>query len=148
MMRKSILEQYDDIKREYEDTERRIQHNLKELEKFDNKYLVQDSVNGGMGGTQHFKIEGFPYPEYQEKKTLLLKRQFRLENLKQKLDIALDEVEVYIDTIEDSRKRLIMRLRYVDNKEWSEVAKSLGPGNTADAVRMEITRFLEKVKDE
>lgn len=143
-MDKNILEQYEDMKKEYEDTERRIRQTTEELSKYDAKYQVQDSVTGGMGGTQHFKIKGFPYPEYQRKRTLLMSRKIRLEALKEKLDLKLDEVEQYIDTIEDSRKRLILKLRYVDGLQWREVAKKLGPGNNEDSVRIEITRFLER----
>lgn len=143
-MDKNILEQYEDMKKEYEDTERRIRQTTEELSKYDAKYQVQDSVTGGMGGTQHFKIKGFPYPEYQRKRTLLMSRKLRLEALKEKLDLKLDEVEQYIDTIEDSRKRLILKLRYVDGLQWREVAKKLGPGNNEDSVRIEITRFLER----
>lgn len=143
-MDKNILEQYEDMKKEYEDTERRIRQTTEELSKYDAKYQVQDSVTGGMGGTQHFKIKGFPYPEYQRKRTLLMSRKLRLEALKEKLDLKLDEVEQYIDTIEDSRKRLILKLRYVDGLQWREVAKKLGPGNNEDSVRIEIDRFLKK----
>ncbi|MGN0338642.1 MAG: hypothetical protein ACI4EE_14205 [Lachnospiraceae bacterium] len=143
-MDKTILEQYEDMKKEYEDTERRIRQTTEELKKYDERYQVQDSVTGGLGGYQHFKIKGFPYPEYERKRTLLMSRKVRLESLKEKLDVKMDEVEQYIDTIEDSRKRLILKLRYVDGLQWREVAKRLGPGNNEDAIRIEITRFLDK----
>lgn len=143
-MDKQILKDYENIKREYEDTERRIRKTEEELKKFDSNYIVQDSVKGGMGGTQIFKIEGVPVPEYERKRSLLMSRKLRLETLRAKLDVQLDEVEQYIDTIEDSRKRLILKFRFVDGMRWRDVAKALGPGNDEDSVRIEITRFLDK----
>lgn len=143
-MNKDILEEYEDMKREYEDTKRRIRQTSEELKKYDARYQVEDSVTGGIGGTQRFKVSGFPSKEYQNKKTLLLRRQLRLETLKEKLEMKLDEVEQYIDTVEESRKRMILKLRYVDGLHWREVAKKLGPGNSEDAIRVEITRFLGK----
>ena len=38
----------------------------------------------------------------------------------------------------------IMRYRYIDGMTWRETAKKLGPGNSEDAVRMEIKRFLKQ----
>lgn len=143
-MEKNLLEQYEDLKREKEDTERRIKETKIQLAKLNSKYHVKDTVSGGMGGIEHFTIQGFPYPEYDRKRTLLMRRQLRLDGLKIKLEEKLDEVEQYIDSVDDSRKRLILKLRYVDGLTWRDVAKRLGPGNNEDTVRIEINRFIEK----
>lgn len=145
-MDKNILEQYDDLRREYEDTKKRIAKTERELQIYDNKYQVQDSVNGGMGGTQHFKIQGFPYPEYYNKRALLTSRRDRLKELESKLAKTLDEVEQFIDSIENSRKRMILKMRYVDSLRWLEIAMKLGPGNTEDSVRVEMSRFLKELE--
>ena len=68
----------------------------------------------------------------------------RLWEIEKKLETLTDSVEKYIDSIEDSRKRNIMRYRYIDGMTWRETAKKLGPGNSEDAVRMEIKRFLKQ----
>lgn len=143
-MEKNLLEQYEDMRREKEDTERRIKETQAQLSKLDSKYKVKDTVSGGMGGVERFTVTGFPYPEYERKRTLLINRQIRLDRLTLKLEEKLEEVEEYIDTIENSRKRLIMKLRYVDGLTWREVAKRLGPGHTEDSVRIEANRFIEK----
>jgi DNA repair exonuclease SbcCD ATPase subunit len=143
-MDKNILEQYEDLKREYEDIKERIRKTEADLEKYDSRYQVQDSVSGGQGGIQHFTIKGFPYPEYSKKKTLLQKRKLQLETLNEKLKNTLDEVEKYIDSIEDSRKRTILRYRYMDGMTWRETAKKLGSGNNEDSVRIEIDRYIKK----
>ncbi len=143
-MDKNILEQYEDMKKERTDTEQRIRQTEKELERFNKKYMVKDTVKGGSGGIQHFTVEGFPYPEYEQKKSLLLSRKLRLEHLEEKLEKQLEEVEKFIDTIENSRKRRILKYKYVDGLSWRDVAKKMGPGNNEDSVRIEIKRFLER----
>lgn len=141
-MEKHILKQYEDMKREYEDAKRRLQQTEKALNMLDAKYQVQDSVSGGIGGWQHFTIKGFPYPEYTRKKTLLNKRLARIEKLKADLEVKLDEVEQYIDAVPDSRKRLIMRYRYIDGMAWQQIATAMRI--TADSARKEIERYIEK----
>lgn len=143
-MDKSILEQYVDAKKEYEDTKRRLKQTEESLQKYDKNYQVKDSVSGGAGGTEHFVIKGFPYPEYTRKKTLMQRRKLRLDKLKKELEVMIDEVEQYIDTVDDPRKRLILRYKYIDGLTWAEVAKKLGPGNNVDSIRIEIDRFLKK----
>lgn len=50
----------------------------------------------------------------------------------------------YIDTIEDSHIRQIMALRYVDGLSWTQVARRMGGGYTADSVRKAHVRFLAR----
>ena len=107
-------------------------------------HIVGDIVKGGSGGREKIKVEGFPDKEYSKKKTLLLQKNMRLWEIEKKLETLTDSVEQYIDSIEDSRKRNIMRYRYIDGMTWRETAKKLGPGNSEDAVRMEIKRFLKQ----
>lgn len=56
----------------------------------------------------------------------------------------LNEVEVFVDGIEDSRLRRIFRYRYVDNMSWLQVAIQMGGRTTAESVRKEHDRFLKK----
>lgn len=143
-MDKKVLKEYADIKRERDDVKRRIRQTEKELAKYDDRYQVQDSVSGGAGGNQHYTIKGFPYPEYERKRSLLMARKLRLEKLEKKLDETMEEVEQFIDSLEDSRKRLILRYRYMDELSWRAIAKKMGPGNNEDTIRMEIRRFLKE----
>ena len=143
-MKKNILEQYEDMKREYQDTELRIIQIKEDLSRYTKDYQVHDSVKGGMGGTQNFGITGFPDPEYHHKKTLLMCREKRMITLKDKLENTLNDVEDYIDHVENSRKRLILRYKYIDGLSWKSIAKKLGAGNNADSIRMEVKRFFEK----
>lgn len=80
-------------------------------------HSVGDIVKGGSGGREKIKVEGFPDKEYSKKKTLLLQKNMRLWEIEKKLETLTDSVEKYIDSIEDSRKRNIMRYRYIDGIE-------------------------------
>lgn len=143
-MKKNILRQYDSIKKEIVETARRIQSatdKLKQIEKSEN---VIDSVSGGMGGTQHYKVEGFPSREYTATKSLLLARKARLGILKEELLGMQEKAELYIITMTDSEARRIASFRYIDNLTWKNVAKAMGPGYTEDGVRVLLDRYLKK----
>lgn len=144
-MNKEILEQYIAAKKEIEDYRRRIQSSKDKLLRMEERgYKERDSVKGGYGGNEHFKIEGFPYPEYSKQKTLLNARIVRMQKLEQELHDLTNKVEEYITTINNSRIRLLITYRYVENLRWREIAKRFGVGNTEDGCRMELERFLQK----
>jgi len=140
---KDILAQYCDLKEEVKDLRRRIQSKQRELDKIEEDGTVTDSVKGGYGGIQHFKISGFPYPEYSRKKTALYLYKAQLENAELELLELTNEVEDYIQSLTDSRIRRILRYRYIDNMTWRQVAHKMGGRATEDSVRMEHNRFLE-----
>jgi len=140
---KDILVQYCDLREEVKDLRKRIDHLENQIARIEQEGDVIDSVTGGAGGIQHFKIHGFPYPEYSRKKTRLYLNKAQLENAELELLEILGEVEEYIQSIEDSRMRRIIRLRYVDEMQWLKVAQNMGGQATADSVRMEHNRFLE-----
>ena len=49
----------------------------------------------------------------------------------------------FIALIDDSLIRQILTGRYVDGKNWAQVALQVGGGNTADSVRKAADRFLK-----
>ena len=49
----------------------------------------------------------------------------------------------FIALIDDSLIRQILTVRYVDGKNWNQVALQVGGGNTADSVRKAADRFLK-----
>lgn len=51
----------------------------------------------------------------------------------------------YIDTIDDSFVRLIFKLRFIDCKDWWQVAEEVGGNNTNDSVKKICYRYLNKV---
>ncbi len=144
MVSKEILTQYNDLQEEAKEVRERIERTEKQIARIEEEGRVIDTVSGGPGGIQHFKIEGFPYPEYSRKKSLLYARKSILANLEIELLETLNQVEKFIASVEDSRMRRIITLRVIDNLSWNSVADSIGGGNTEDSVKKSFYRFMEK----
>ena len=82
---KEILIQYSDLQQECKEVREKIEKLEKQIVKIESDGAVVDKVRGGDGGLQSFKIEGFPYPEYSRKKTLLYARKATLSELEMEL---------------------------------------------------------------
>ena len=143
MISKEILIQYSDLQEEVKEVRERIDKTEKQIAKIEDDGNVIDSVCGGNGGIQHFKIEGFPYPEYSRKKTLLYARKATLASLEMELMETLNKVEEFIASVDDSRMRRIITLRFIDNLSWNKVADRIGGNNTEDSVKKVFYRFME-----
>lgn len=143
-LEKNILKQYDSVLKETDETNRRIQEIQNKIDRMEKEGTVTDSVSGGYGGTQHFKIEGLPTKEYNRQKSLLLARQLRLENLKKKLKNMIEGVETYVFNMDDSECRRAATFKYIDKMSWKEVAEQMGKGYTADGCRMMVERYIKK----
>ena len=86
---------------------------------------VKDTVSGGMGGIQHFVVEGMPVPELQRKKILLNKRKAMLIEKENELLELTNQAEEYINSIEKSELRMIFRFYYIDGMTWVQVAHKM-----------------------
>lgn len=143
MVSKEILVQYTDLRKEVEETKEKISKLEKQIDKIEKEGSVKDKVFGGEGGLQPFNIEGFPYPEYSRKKTLLYARKATLSELEMELLESVNAVEKFIASITDSHMRRIVNLRVVEGHSWVKVAHMMGGGNTEDGVRMAFERFIK-----
>lgn len=143
MISKEILIQYSDLQEEVKEVRERIERTERQIAKIEENGNVIDTVSGGCGGIQHFKIEGFPYPEYSRKKTLLYARKATLASLELELMEMLNQVEEFIASVDDSRMRRIITLRFIDNLSWNKVADRIGGNNTEDSVKKAFYRFME-----
>lgn len=144
MVTKNILKQYTDLQEEIKEVRVRIEKTEKRLDQIESEGLVYDKVRGGEGGIQSFKIEGFPYPEYSKERNLLASRRSILENLEAELEDTVNQVETFIASVDDSRMRRIIRMRFIENLSWNRIADRIGGGNTEDSIRMAFNRFMEK----
>ena len=61
-----------------------------------------------------------------------------------KLKLKKQEIESFIENIEDSLTRRIFRLHFKEGKNWVQVAMQLGGNNTPDGVRKKADRFFTK----
>ena len=144
MKRKNALSQYNDLVREIEEVEQRIQRTERDLQKIVEEGEVTDMVRGGEGGIQHFTITGFPQRDYAKKRTLLNTRKSILHALKSEIEQSINDVQEFINGIEDSHVRRIVTMRFIDGMKWRQIARNVGGGNTEDSVRKTVERFLEK----
>lgn len=143
MVTKEILVQYIDLTKEVKEVRAKIEKVQKQIARIEQDGAVIDTVRGGYGGTQTFKIEGFPYSELSNKKSLLNSRIYTLEKLETQLIKDLNKVEEFIASINDSHIRRIVNLRVVEGMSWNKVADKIGGGNTEDSVRMAFERYIK-----
>ncbi len=150
-MDKNILIQYCDMKEEIKDLRRRIRELEKQIDRIKEEGVVKDTVSGGMGGTQHFLVEGFPVPEYNRKMMLLKARKAMLVEKEAELLELTNQVEEYIASIKKSELRIMFRLYYIDGMTWIQVAHRMNrmfpkrrKAYTEDGCRMRNTRFFEE----
>lgn len=150
-MNKNILIQYSDMKEEIKDLRRRIDKLEGELHKMEEEGTVKDTVTGGMGGTQHFVVEGFPTAKYSRKKRQLKVRREKETRMEEELLELINQAEDYIKSIPSSELRIIFRLYYIDEMTWPMVALAMNrmfPKRvyTEESCRKKHSRFLEKVE--
>ena len=128
---KEQLEQYTSIKEEIKELEA-------ELDK--RKSPVSDIVTGSMEDypyTQHsITIQGLSSDTY----SLDLKLTYKKIQLEQQRA----EIENFLDSVQDSKIRRIIRLKYIKGKTWPQIARKMDKHISGDSVRKIVERFLEK----
>lgn len=146
---KDILEQYTSIKREISDLEKRNAEARKEIKKLE-KQMICDTVTGSRKdltiGT--ITVEGVAVKLIDEKYEQFRKREKQREIFLYKLERMKTAMEEYIENIEDSEVRCMIRFRYLDNLSWRKVAAKMGAGYEEDSCRIKVERFLKKRKIE
>lgn len=142
---KEYLKQLADLKEEYKDKQQAILRLEQYIEKLEKEGAVIDSVSGGNGGEQHFMIEGFPYPIYTEKKSQLLLRKIKLQELEEKIRQQIAVAEEFINSEPNSRIRRLLTYRYIDELTWVQIAHRMGKNHTADSCQKTLERYLKKL---
>lgn len=139
-----ILMQYVDLVEELKEVDARIAKTESEIAKIKEEGTVRDTVKGGSGGKQIFKVEGFPDAELSRKQTLLYSRKAIQSSLRAEIAVTLNKIEEFLNAVNDSRMRRIIDLRIMHKKSWNEIADAMGGNSTGDSVRMELDRFMKK----
>ncbi len=150
-MDREILVQYCELREEAKDLRRRIE----KLDKFlEHPPIVADVVRGTRrdGTIGPIKITGIPEPEYARKQRI----RERYKHLLEAKEIELLEItcraEEYIESIEKSELRIMLRLNIIDDHSYPEVARQMNlmfprrkVGYTDENVKKRIRRFYEKI---
>lgn len=143
-MDKGALLQLSEIKKEIADLEERIRKDERKMEEYSN-LVVSDTVTGTRpdGTFGPIKITGLDRKHYNRQKLLVHHKREMLKGLQEKLLQKEIEAEEYIQTIQDSRLRQILRYRYVDGLPWQQVARRMKGKCTADSCRMEAQKIFK-----
>lgn len=141
MVTKNILVQYSSLQEEIKEVRDRIVQTEKQIQKIEKEGTVLDKAPRGTTDIPH-QIEGFPYPEYNRKKTLLYARKATLTSLELELMETVNQIEEFIAGLDDSRIRRIINLRFIENLSWGKVAARIGGGNTEDSIKKMFYRFM------
>ena len=59
-------------------------------------------------------------------------------------ETELEYLRNYIANIDDALTRRIFELRYINQYSWDQVARKVGGGNTAEAVRKRHNRYIRR----
>lgn len=130
-MTKAELEQYRSIVAEIDEIRDRL-----------NKHTVHGTVTGSDSEFPYVKhsisVGGVVETEDNQRDMLLI---HRLEKQKR-------EIEDFVHSIPDSITRRIFTYRYLDGRvkpSWQWIAFKIGGGNSADAVKKRVYRFLKAI---
>lgn len=143
-MGKTILLQYIDVKSEIADLEDRIN-------KINDKgYIISDSVKGSSKEfpytTRNYTVTGLDNVSINKVKKL---KNILEEKRNSLIDLNI-QAEEFLETIEDSEMRIILRNKYIDNKNYIQIAHDMNnlykrKKYTADGIRMKHDRFIKKL---
>ena len=136
-MTKKRLEQYSSIKAEI----KKLEDEIKEAKIADReKSQLTDTVTGS-------------YPEYPfTKHTVTIKgvdygSDLLTRRLKEKaflLDEERTYIEKWLDTVEDSQMRTIIRMKFVKGLTWQQIATELDAPHKMEKFKKDFYRFIEK----
>ena len=139
-MEKEILKEYVDACKLVEETE----EDIKRLKK-KRQSIIQTNVSGSNPEfpyqQKHFHIEGMAFT-YQDDKQLRMEEQL-LEKRKAEAEKIKLQVQQWMNGLSKRMQRII-RLRFFEDMPWEDVAKEMGRKATADSIRKEFERILEK----
>ncbi len=150
MVSKEILIQYSDLQEEIKYLRKKIdslQNEQASMEKCKKHSTVQSSTKDFPYTQHNVHTEGYIGLTNKSVRCLssaidteIRKLESRYEKL---LEITNDAMD-FIESIEDSRMRMIVTYRFIENYSWGKVADAIGGGNTEDCVRKAFNRFMEK----
>lgn len=147
MVSKNILIQYSDLQKEIKYLSRKIDSLKNEQVKFEarkKRDMVRASSKQFPFIEHNVHIEGLADINEIKLNSILNEEIRKLESRYESLVKVTNDVLDFIDSVDDSRMRLIISYRIIEGYSWNEVADAIGGGNTEDSVRMAFNRFMIK----
>lgn len=114
--------------------------------------VVGDTVSRGKRGKKSLgtvKISGFPVPEHQRISSQLKLRNKLLKAEEVKLAKMTNDVEQFIESVEDIEMRNILSLYYIEDMTWLQVANEMNilygkDTYSSESCRKKHNRFIKK----
>ena len=142
-MGKALLKQLDSMRKEIKEIDAEIEECLHQVEKYSD-LIVSDTVKGTRkdGTYGSIKITGRERKGYKRQRKLYARKVGRKKTLKEKLERRVEEAEEYIESIEDSELRRLLKLRCIKNMEWQQVAECMGSKFNENKCKQRYSRFM------
>lgn len=140
-MTKKEMSRYYWLKHEIQTQKKRLKH----LRDKKQEGIVADIVNDYRTGTGiPIKIEGVSSDEFSRPVMIHILEEKIKKNIKES-EIAMREIEEYIQTIDDPRLREVMRSRFIDCLSWEMVGRKnyISP----DYARQLVNKHFNKYKN-
>lgn len=140
---RETLKQIPSIRKEIRDLEIAVAKVQRKIDKLKNDEVC-DTVKGSRDDLTigPIKIRGHPQKEYGQKLAELQKKKALIESKRIELIRVENEAEEYIQSIQDSSLRRIIRYRYIDDLSWQQVAVRMGWRYSAESCRKRADRFM------
>ena len=143
MVSKEILIQYSDLQEEIKYLRKKIDSLQNEQSEMDGRKkhsIVQASMKDFPYTQHNVHTEGY-IGLTKISSNHLQKLEKRYEELLQVTNDVMD----FIESINDSRMRMIVTYRFIENYTWEKVADAMGGGNTENGVKSAFHRFIDKI---
>ena len=136
------------VKKEQIEIQARINRLKAQLGQIEEDGVVLDTVKGTRkdGSLGTIKVRGVQSNKYYEKKKELSRRISRANHLKEILEINTEAFEQYVYSIDNSRVRRMIAMRYIDGLAWQQIADKMGMDYSADSCRITVKRHFEGEK--
>lgn len=153
-MEKEILMEYADMKAEMKDLRKRIEKDRRQLENLEES-IVTDSVSCGKKGKKSLgtvKVTGRPDGAIERKKRSLRRKLQLQEILEADLLEKQTQAEEYIQSIEKSELRMMLRFFFIDDLTYAQTAERMNDAYpkrriryTDENIKKRIQRFFKNV---
>ena len=135
-----------ELLKQYRFCKKRIGESDEEIDKLKRQNVVQDTVQGSQ--------KDFPYimrtrtvcgcPDICESDSDINKLYKEWGECKR----IVNEVSVFVHSVENNIIRCALMMRYMYGSiplKWDKIALKIGGGNTADSIRMAVTRYIKNL---
>lgn len=145
-MQSNIISQYESLVKEIKEIRQDIEEKQKHKEKLE-RSVKRDIVKGGAAGEQRYKISDYDKAEVEETEYLINKGIRLLKEREKTVQETLLEIEEFINSIDDSRMRRMISLKYIHGKTWYQVAQTMGIMYSPDSCKKQVQRYLSSIQE-